>query len=106
MQTIPIKPVASQSVTPTLAGQACQINLYQKSTGLYFDLLIANASVVRGVICENLNLLLRSKYLGVIGDFCFYDSEGDTDPYYTGLGSRYSLVYLEAANLPTSDGVV
>ena len=104
MQIIPLQPTPSQVVTVSLANQACQIAVYQLSTGLFVDLSVNNALIIGGVLCENLNRIVRSLYLGFIGDLCFIDNQGDADPVYTGLGSRFSLAYLEASDLPAGQG--
>lgn len=101
---IPVQAVPSQTLAVTLAGQGCQIELYQKTTGLYCNLYINNVLIIGGVICENLNRIVRSLYLGFIGDLCFLDNQGSTDPVYTGLGTRYSFIYLEASDLPAGTG--
>jgi hypothetical protein len=100
MFIIPLQPTPSQVVSVELNNQSCQINIYQKLTGLYCDLFVDNALIIGGVICQNLNSIVRDSYFGFIGDFCFLDNHGDTDPYYTGLGNgrndeRYSFLYLE-----------
>ena len=99
MEIIPLKPVPSQVLTVTLGGQACQIEVYQKQTGLYVNLYVNNALIIGGVICQNLNRIVRSLYLGFIGDLAFIDNQGSDDPYYTGLGVRFSLAYLSADDL-------
>jgi hypothetical protein len=99
---IPLQAVPSQSFNVGLSNQACQLNIYQKSTGLFFDLLVANVPIVTGVICRNLTKLVRYLYLGFIGDLAFIDTQGSTDPYYTGLGSRYLLAYVPPATAASS----
>lgn len=106
MQIIPIADVFSQTISPQLAGQNCKINLYQKSTGFYCDLYVNGSLLIGGVICQNLNRIVRSLYLGFVGDLCFYDTQGTAsvpstglDPSSPGLGTRYLLLYLEAADL-------
>jgi hypothetical protein len=96
---IPLRAVPSQIVSVTVADQVCRINVYQKSTGLFFDLYVDDTATILGVLCENLNRLVRMTYLGFIGDFTFLDNEGTSDPVYTGLGARYSLAYLEPSEL-------
>lgn len=95
MQSIPLQPVPSQTVNVLLAGQNCQITISQLSTGLYCALSINNALIIGGVICQNLNRIVRNSYLGFVGDLMFADNEGDADPYYTGLGDRFTFLYLE-----------
>ena len=99
MMTIPLQAVASQTLSVVLAGQNCTINVYQKSTGLFLDLYIDDAPIVTTVLCHDRVRLVRSVYLGFVGDLCFYDTQGSSDPYYTGLGGRYQLMYLEESDL-------
>ena len=100
MEIIPLQPLPSQSVTVQLAGQNCQINVYQTAYGLFVDLYINSTLIIGGVIGENLNRIVRDAYLGFIGDLCFIDNSGlGADPYYTGLGTTYSLAYISASDL-------
>ena len=99
MQTIALSAVASQKLNVLLAGQNCQIKVYQKTTGVYLDLAINDAPVKSGVLCRDRVLLVRHIYLGFIGDLAFFDTQGTSDPTYDGLGGRYQLVYLEASDL-------
>lgn len=99
MEIVPTQAVPNQTLQVSLGGQVCQINIYQKFFGLYLDLYVNNVLIIAGVVCKNLNRIVRSAYLGFIGDLCFIDNQGDTDPTYTGLGTRYSLAYLEASDL-------
>lgn len=100
MLVVPLQPVPSQTVAVTLATQPCSINVYQRSTGLYCDLYMNDVLVIGGVICLNYNTIVRDAYLGFIGDIAFLDTQGDTDPVYTGLGSRYVLGYFAPSELP------
>lgn len=99
MQVIPTQAIPSQSINVQLAGQNCQINVYQYSTGMYCDLYVSGNLIIGGVICENENRIVRDLYLGFIGDLIFFDTQGNNDPYYTGLGTRYLLVYLSTTDL-------
>jgi hypothetical protein len=99
VKIVPLTPTPSQVLTIALGGQACQINVYQKRGGLYVDLSVNDQLIIGGVIGLNLNRIVRSVYLGFIGDLAFVDTQGSNDPDYTGLGDRYLLAYLEAADL-------
>jgi len=99
MQQIPLQAVPNQSVNIALAGQNCRINIQQRSTGMYCDLYVSDNLIVGGVICQNLNRIVRDLYLGFIGDLGFYDLQGADDPYYTGLGTRFIFIYLETSDL-------
>jgi hypothetical protein len=99
MQIIPIQPLANQAINVTLAGQNCRINVYQKLYGLFVDLYVDEALIVAGTPALNLNRIVRSTYLGFIGDLIFIDTQGADDPTHTGLGTRFHLAYLEASEL-------
>lgn len=99
MLIIPLTDTPAQTFSVQLGGQSCSINLYQKSTGLFLDLIVNNVAVLTGVICENLNRIVRNKYLGFLGDLMFEDMQGTSDPYYSGgLGNRFLLCYLEVTD--------
>lgn len=93
IQFIPISPSPSQTFTIQLGTQNCRINLNQKSTGLFFDLFIDESPVVQSMICLNLVGLVRESYLGFVGQLAFVDVQGNSDPYYTGFGTQFLLVY-------------
>jgi hypothetical protein len=99
MKIIPIADIYAQNFSVNLNGQACKINIYQKSTGLFIDLLVNDVLIIGGVICQNMNRIVRDGYLGFIGDLVFYDTQGKEDPVSPGLGSRYHLYYLESTDL-------
>lgn len=104
MLIIPTQPLANQSFQCQLGGQATTLNIYQQAYGLYVDVYIGADLIIGGVIAENYNRIVRSQYLGYLGDFIFVDTQGNDDPVYTGLGSRYQLVYLEQSELPEEVG--
>ena len=99
MKLIDISDTYNQTFTTIVANQSCSINLYQKSTGFYFDLFLNNTLLVGGVLCENYNPLVRDAYFGFIGDFMFWDTHGISDPSSPGLGTRYQFWYIEASDL-------
>jgi len=101
MRIIPLQPIPSQVVRCILNGQACKIAVYQKSTGVFIDLYVADRLIVAGAFALTGNKLVRSEYLGFVGDIGFIDVRPD-DPseveagevYYTGIGSRFLLAYI------------
>ncbi len=98
-QVVPLRPLPSQTLQAQLGGQACTINVYQQAFGLYVDVLIGTQPIVQGIIGLNGTLIVRSAYFGFVGDLIFMDTQGITDPVYTGLGTRYQLLYLTAADI-------
>lgn len=99
MLVVPVQAVPNQTVTVSLGGQTCQIDLYQKATGLFVDLYVSNLPIVIGAVALDRNRIVRSAYLGFMGDLMIVDRLGTADPSYAGLGSRYALVYLTAAEI-------
>lgn len=95
-QVVPLRPIANQTLQAQLGGQACTINVFQQVYGLYVDVFIGTQGIVEGVIGLNGTLIVRSSYLGFSGDLVFADIQGIDDPVYTGLGSRWQLLYLTA----------
>lgn len=104
MQVVPAQTLPNQQIQVTLGGQACTLNVYQTAYGLFMDVYANSALIIAGVICENLNRIVRSLYLGFVGDFAWVDVQGNDDPVYTGIGTRFFLVYLEASDLPAGVG--
>lgn len=105
MQIVPIQAAKSQSFAVLLANQNCRIDIYQKSTGLFLNLYVGGSLIIGGVICLNLVRIVRSLYLGFVGDLAFYDTQsGTADPIYTDLGTRFVLLYIEASELPVGVG--
>lgn len=97
MQNIPVQPIPAQQLQVSLAGQNCTIVIYQKPQGLFVDLNSNGADISLATIAQNLNVLVPVTYAGFQGNLYFNDTQGTTDPVYTGLGSRYQLIYLSAA---------
>lgn len=93
-QTLAIQPVPAQTFQATLGNQNCSITLQQMSTGLYVSLLINGNPIISGKYANDRVNLIRQAYLGFVGWLYFVDTTGQgRNPYYTGLGSRYLLVY-------------
>jgi hypothetical protein len=99
MQIIPVQAVPSQSLDVVLGTQVCTVNVYQKSSGLFLDLLVNDAAILTCQLCVNQVLIVRRAYLGFNGDLAFYDTQGDADPGYTGLGTRWLLLYFPPSDL-------
>lgn len=90
---IPLAATPSQTLTVTLGNQSCAISVYQRRTGLYLDLSINGSAIATGLLCRDRVRLVRASYRPFIGDLAFIDTQGANDPDYSGLGSRYILVW-------------
>lgn len=98
-QVIALNPVPAQTLITPVANQNCRLNIFQKTNGMFIDVLVDEEPIILGVLCLDRNRIVRDSYLGFIGDFMFIDLEGSNDPDYKGLGTRYVLIYLEAAEV-------
>ncbi len=104
-QIIPLQPTPSQTVAVILNGQSVTLNVYQKTFGIFVDVLLNGALLVGGRIGQNLNVIVREAYLGFSGDLAFVDTQASatipaSDPFYQGLGSRFLLEYYLPSELP------
>lgn len=95
MLTITLTAEKEQTVNVTLANQACTIRLVQRDSGIYIDLSLNSIPILQGVPCWYGNKIVRYSYLGFIGDLVFLDTQGQSDPSWDGLGTRFLLFYLE-----------
>ncbi|MEB0359554.1 hypothetical protein VC566_00615 [Citrobacter freundii] len=99
MQTISIEPKKSQTLSINVAGQLCVIRLIQRESFMYMDLTVNGYPIMQGVPCLYGNKMVGYSYLGFKGDLVFIDNDGQSDPFYEGLGSRYILYYIEENEL-------
>ena len=93
MNIIPLIPTPSQKLSVILGPQDSQILVEQKGDYMYLSLAVNNKPVINTVICRDRVRLVRYAYLGFVGNLAFVDTQGTDDPHYTGLGSRFILVY-------------
>lgn len=99
MLLIPIKATPNQQFNVVLGNQQCSVELRTLYDGLFASLYLNSTPIVLNVPCQNLNRLVKDEYLGFVGDLVFSDTQGTSDPEYSGLGSRYLLYYLEPSDL-------
>lgn len=92
MKIIPLSAAPSQAFETQLApDKLAKISLRWFGRYLYFTL----DGVVSTRLCrDRVRLLLDAQYREFGGDFVFVDTQGARDPVWTGLGSRYLLVFL------------
>lgn len=93
MLAIPVAATPSQTLSVLLAGQDVRLNIYQKTTGLYVDVILAGETLVSAAIARDRVPIIRHGYLGFIGDIFFKDLLGASDPSYSGLGTQFVLGY-------------
>ncbi len=100
MQTLSLKQVPNQTLSSILNLQQVSLNIYTLIDGkLYMDVNLNDAPIAAGVICQNNRFIVRNAASGFNGDFVFTDTQGYTDPVFSGFGSRYLLIYLTSAEI-------
>jgi hypothetical protein len=62
----------------------------------YMDLTVNGTVIFQGQISLNLIYVGGQLYQPYEGAFFFYDTQGNTEPDYTGYGTRYLLIYRHA----------
>ena len=97
MLMIPLQSVPAQVTKVILGGQNCRIRLYQKNEGLFVDLNADGVDVITCALARDADLIVSRQYVNFIGNLMFIDTQGNSDPNYTGLNGRFSFVYLSAA---------
>jgi len=91
--TIPMQATPSQVLSIQLATQPVKIHVYQKRTGLFVDIYLNDAPIITGVLCRDRVWIVRETYRGFPGDLTFIDTQGASDPDYSGLGARFLLIW-------------
>ncbi|WP_291365368.1 hypothetical protein [Acetobacter sp. UBA5411] len=97
--TIPLNATPRQSVTVPLSGSSVELEIYQLSTGLFMDVYLSGTLTIAGVLCQDRTWIIRKSCYGFPGDLSFVDTQGSSDPDYTGLTDRYVLIYQEGQNV-------
>jgi hypothetical protein len=105
MQIVPLAPVPNQTVTVNLAGQHVQIDVFWKYGNLFANIWLSNTLLLSSVICLDRVRMVRNSYFGFTGDLGWVDQNGTSDPYYSEIGSRFLLYYLEASDIGTATDV-
>jgi hypothetical protein len=92
---IPLSPAsANQSVSTTLDENVpVDINVTTTDYGMFIDVAYNGVQVIQGRLCQDRTDLNPAKYLGMPQSLFFADTQGTTDPVYTGFGTRYLLCY-------------
>lgn len=117
MQTVPLAPVPSQTLSIVLGGQQVSIALYLLGTGdaraMYMDLFANGVTVYTSRIVRAFSglpantppfMTVGEHYHGFQGDLLFIDTQATPtteveDPMPAGLGTRWQLTYFTVAEL-------
>lgn len=92
-ERIPLTAVPNQTLAVMLGPQPCRINVRQRRTGLFIDLYIQDVPIALGVKAVDRTYLIRDDGSIFTGDLFFVDEQGEADPHFDGLGSRWQLAW-------------
>lgn len=90
---IPLQATANQTLNVIINNRFLRLDVYQRSTGVFLNVWLSDSLVVSGAVCQNQKNIIHADYLGLGVELFFFDMQGSSDPDYTGLGSRYILLY-------------
>lgn len=102
---IPLQPQAAQSLKVVLDEQACEIQIRERLGLLYMSMVVDGVESWNNYVCYDRQNIKPFAYMPFKGGLYFIDTEGNTDPVYTGLNTRYFLIYLFEDD-PLPDGFV
>ena len=95
MQLIPLTATPNQTLSVQLGTTNYEIQVFQNTTGVYLTLSQKGTVLVASVRCHDRVRIVRDAYIGFSGDLTFFDTQGVSDPDYTGFGERFVLGWLE-----------
>lgn len=105
MRLIPLQATPNQDRSVQLGGinyklyvRALQITPDEQQVFLSLY-TAAGVAIIDSVLCRDRVYLIREAYLGFNGDLAFFDTQGTTDPQYTGFGTRYVLAWIEPGEI-------
>lgn len=90
---IPIENVPNQSFDVDLNDKTYRFEFITKGFFIYMNLFIDEVKKLDGIICLNNVNLIQYDDIGFKGKIYFYDTQGEFDPVYYGLGDRWILYY-------------
>lgn len=84
---ISLSPIPNQIFSFTNGTDEYEVELNSRLNNLYATVKKNNEIVVCNRICRNMTYICQW--------LIFADQQGNTDPEYTGLGSRYRLIWAD-----------
>lgn len=97
MEVVPLSALPAQSLNIILGGQNCTVRVYQQANTLFMDLAVDQTVIFTGAPCLNRVNVKLYAYWAFAGALVLVDMEGESDPVWSGLGTRYVLAYIPAS---------
>lgn len=90
---IPIDQLSNQTFDININDSRCRFEFITRGIFLYMNLLIDEVEKMNGQICLNEVDLIQYTEIGFNGKLYFKDTQGESDPFFYGLGDRWQLIY-------------
>lgn len=103
-EIIQLSPIPSQSLKVVLADQDCEISLYLRGENFFLDLIVNGETVQTGAIVNEGASIISAPNALFSGGLAVVDMLGDDAPEFSGLGSRWILVYYPASESQPKTG--
>lgn len=97
---IPLQAIPNQQFSCILDGQSAVIELETTDYGLFMTAAYNGVSIASSRLCLDRTDINAARYLGMPQALFFADLQGQSDPVYTGFGTRFVLCYGD----PESNG--
>lgn len=90
---ISIDKLPNQSFDVEIDDKRCHFEFITKAFFMYVNISIDEVEKLNGIMCLNKVDMIKYKDAGLEGKLYFEDTQGNLDPIYYGLGSRWILIY-------------
>lgn len=95
IREIPLTAIPHQLVATIVNGQAVQIEVRQMGSSLYTSCMVDGVQINRNVRAVNHGEVLPWSDFRVGSQIEWVDTQGDDDPQFDGLGSRWLMCFDE-----------
>ncbi|OBX10418.1 hypothetical protein QV09_05580 [Gallibacterium salpingitidis] len=93
---IPLASTPNQELTVNVGGQNIGITLNTRlNNELYISVTADDKQIINNRICRNKTKLINAEYQDINGELVFLDSQGNSDPNWKELNSRYLLYWVD-----------
>jgi hypothetical protein len=92
---IPLSAIPFQRVSLVIGSQSVEIEVRQMGSSVFTSAVVDGVQITRSTRAVNGGELFPWTFPDKPAEIKWVDTQGDADPQYEGLGSRWLLVYEE-----------
>lgn len=104
MVTVPLSALPSQSFQIVLDDQDCEIDLLLRGDFFYLNLTVNGEVVQQGAIVMEGVSIIQMPNNFFKGSLAVFDTLGEEQPSWEGLGDRWQMVYFSATDPQPTNG--